>query len=205
MTSDHVSPDTAHEASCPDRRGFLRAGVAAGLALTLRPAASAEEDKPGSDQRPQPGDVLVFAEDAQAGQPVKPADLASDGPLVPVWAMDPATKVVRDGSRLNSLVLVRLDPQSLDEDTRSASADGIVAYSAICTHAGCPITGFLEEQGQRILKCFCHNSVYDPRQQGTVLSGPATRRLAVLPVRVADGALTVAAKFNGKVGPTQSG
>ena len=98
-----------------------------------------------------------------------------------------------------------LFPQALDEETRSASADGIIAYSAVCTHAGCPITGFLEEQGMRVLKCFCHNSVYDPRQQGTVLSGPATRRLAVLPVRIADGALTVAAKFNGKVGPTQSG
>jgi rieske iron-sulfur protein len=181
----------------------LAAGVSCGLAVSAR--GEDEPEKPGSDDRPRPGDVLVFAEDEHAGQPVKPADL-SGATLTPVWPMDPASRVVRDGSRLNALLLLRLDPQELDVETRSASADGgIVAYSAICAHAGCPVTGFLEEQGQQVLKCFCHGSAYDPRRQGAVVSGPAPRRLAGLPIEIADGQLVVKATFNGKVGPTQSG
>jgi rieske iron-sulfur protein len=190
------------------RRRAVLVGLAAGVSFGLAVSARGEDEpeKPGSDERPQPGDVLVFAEDDHAGQPVKPADLVSGATLTPAWPMDPVSRVVRDGSRLNALLLLRLDPQELDDATRSASADGgIVAYSAICAHAGCPVTGFLEEQGQRVLKCFCHNSVYDPHRQAAVVSGPAPRRLAGLPVTISDGELVVKARFNGKVGPTQSG
>lgn len=202
MTRHRTSAFSVITCPRPPRRAVL-AGLAVGLAVPT--VVFGEEEKPGSDERPKPGDVLVFAEDDQAGQPVKPADLVPGGPLTPAWPMDPGTRVVRDGSRLNYLLLVRLDLQDLDAETRSASADGIVAYSAICSHAGCPVTGFLEEEGLRVLKCFCHNSVFDPRQQAVVLSGPAPRRLAGLPVEIVDGALVVKATFNGKVGPTQSG
>jgi|SRR5947209_17821716 len=54
--------------------------------------------------------------------------------------MDPVTKVVRDGSLLNQVAWVRLDPSLLSEETRAQAAEGIVAYSAICTHQGCPIS-----------------------------------------------------------------
>jgi Rieske Fe-S protein len=187
---------------CPPRRAVL-AGLAASLALPG--STGAEEEKPGSDERPQPGDLLVFAEDEHAGEPVKAADLVADAQPVMAWPMDPASKVVRDGSRLNYLLLLRLDPNGLDDETRAASAEGIVAYSAICSHAGCPVNAYLEEQGRKVLKCFCHNSVYDPSQRATVVSGPAERRLAGLPLDLAEGRLIVKAKFNGKVGPAQSG
>ncbi len=60
------------------------------------------------------------------------------------------------------------------------------------------------EQGDKnVFKCMCHNSEYDPRQGALVVFGPAPRRLAALPLALADGALTVAAPFVGKVGAQQ--
>ena len=47
--------------------------------------------------------------------------------------MDPAAHTVRNGSRLNQVLLVWFDPASLDEETRPHTAEGIVAYSAICS------------------------------------------------------------------------
>jgi rieske iron-sulfur protein len=49
---------------------------------------------------------------------------------------------------------------------RTNSADGIVACLAICTHAQCPVTGWLEDEGRHEMPC--HNSDYDPRQDGKV-------------------------------------
>ena len=112
----------------------------------------------------------------------------------------PRTSVIRKGSRLNEILVVRLDPAELDEETRAHAADGIVAYSAICAHAGCPVTAWVkEENGDKdVFKCVCHNSEYDPRQGAQVVFGPAPRRLAALPLAIADGSLIVAAPFRRK-------
>ena len=53
------------------------------------------------------------------------------------WPLDPTDNTVRDGSRLNKVLLLRLDHESLDPVTRDRAAEGVVAYSAICTHTGC--------------------------------------------------------------------
>lgn len=189
----------------PARREFLRAALAAGMSLPLAAPSFAEEDKPGADERPQPGDVFVFSEGDHEGQPVSLADIPLGGPPVLVWPLDPKSKVVRDGSRLNQVLLLRLDPASLDEETRShATEDGVVAFSAVCSHAGCPVTGWVGDEGKQVLKCFCHNSEYDPRRNAEVVFGPAPRKLAALPVKVASGTLTVTGKFMGKVVPQQS-
>ncbi|WP_346658112.1 ubiquinol-cytochrome c reductase iron-sulfur subunit [Bradyrhizobium sp. 154] len=129
-----------------------------------------------------------------------------EGPLH-AWPKDARTSVVRNGSRLNEILLIRLDPGDMDEETRSRSAEGIVAYSAICTHAGCSVTGWLKsEAGDKdVLKCFCHNSEFNPRESAQVVFGPAPRRLAALPLAIADGSLTIAATFVGKVGAQQGG
>lgn len=194
-----------HARQAPARRMILRAAVAAGISLSLLPAAETEEAKPGAEDRPKPGDRFVFSEGDHAGGIITPDALPMGGPPVLAWPMDPRTAVVRDGSRLNQVLLLQLDPASLDEDMRAYAAGGIVAYSAICTHAGCPVTGWVEDEARLVLKCFCHNSEYDPRQEAKVVFGPAPRHLAVLPVRIIDGALTVAQRFIGKVGPTLSG
>jgi rieske iron-sulfur protein len=190
----------------PPRRRFLQAAVAAGVSLGLAGVGKADEDKPGADERPKPGDLFVQAEGEHIGKTVEPGEIRLDAEPLQVWPMDPVSKVVRDGSRLNQVLLLRLDPGTLDEDTRAHSADGIVAFSAICQHAGCPVTGWVVgESGKHVLKCFCHNSEYDPRQNAAAVFGPAPRKLAALPVKIAGGALVVAHEFIGKVVPPQQG
>jgi Rieske Fe-S protein len=160
--------------------------------------------------RPAAGDMLVFAAGDKAGKPVGADDLAPGGPQVLAWAMEPESGVVRSGSRLNQILLIRLDPAELDGETAARSVDGVVAYSAICTHAQCSVAEFRREKG--VLHCPCHQSEFDPKQGGKVAGGPAPRPLAALPIKAADGikltggaeapggVLVVAKPFVGKVG-----
>jgi rieske iron-sulfur protein len=190
--------------SCPDptRRALILTALAAGACITASKAAAAGEDQPGSGERPQKADVLVLSEGEQAGKIIQPQDLKLGGPPLRAWPKDPKTSVIRNGSRLNEILVVRLDPAELDDETRARSADGIVAYSAICSHAGCPVTGWLKGAAgdNDVFKCLCHNSAFDPRHSAEVVFGPALRRLAALPLTTAGGSLTVAATFVGKVG-----
>jgi rieske iron-sulfur protein len=189
----------------PTRRALILTALATGACLASS-RSSIAEDLPGSNERPQNADVLVFAEGEHAGEAIKPQDLKAGGPPVRAWPKDPATSVVRKGSRLNEVLVVRLDPAELDDETRSRAADGVVAYSVICTHTGCPITAWVKAAGgdKDVLKCFCHNSEFDPRQGAQVIFGPAPRRLPALPLAAGDGPLTVAATFVGKVGAQQT-
>jgi rieske iron-sulfur protein len=199
---DIVEPDAAVPCSDPTRRALLLTALASCACLAAAEPSVAEDDQPGSNERPQKADTLVFSEGEHAGEVIKPEALKPGGPPVRAWPRDPKTAVVRKGSRLNELLVVRLDPNELDEDTRARSADGIVAYSVICTHTGCPVAGWVKEaSGDKIVfKCACHNSEYDPRESAKVVFGPAPRRLAALPLAISDGALTVTATFVGKVG-----
>ncbi len=179
-------------------------GAALGL---IRAQATAVEIQPPSPQpdrmkRPAKGDKLVFAAGPKAGKDISPSNLPEGGPQVMAWAADPATGVVRDGSRLNQVLVVRLAEGSLDEVTRQRSAGGVVAYSAICRHALCPVTEW--RQDHEVLHCPCHNSEYDPRQEAKVVHGPALRPLASLPLSLEKGVLTVAAPFIGHVGAEQA-
>ncbi|MHC2337170.1 QcrA and Rieske domain-containing protein [Bradyrhizobium sp. USDA 4454] len=199
--------DAAPACTEPTRRALLTALAGCACLAAIEPAAADDEEQPGASERPQKADLLVRAEGDKAGQVIKPDDLKLGGPPLRAWPQDPKTSVIRKGSRLNEVVLVKLDPNEMDDATRARAADGIVCYSVICTHAGCPITAWLkQEQGDKnVLKCLCHNSEYDPRQNAQVVFGPAPRRLAALPLTVADGAITVAAPFVGKVGAQQGG
>jgi rieske iron-sulfur protein len=190
------------------RRTLILTALAAGVCVAAsKSTAVADEDQPGSDERPQKADLLVVSEGDQEGQVIKPQDLKLGGPPLHAWPKDPKTSVIRSGSRLNELLVVRLDPAELDDETRSHAADGIVAYSAICAHAGCPVTAWVKgEAGDKdVFKCMCHNSEYDPRHGAEVVFGPAPRRLAALPLAIVDGSLVVAASFVGKVGAQQAG
>lgn len=200
-TADRLNEDSRSSRGLPEtaRRKFLRATLLAGLVWPLIDEALGNE-LPAADERPQEGDRFVFAEGDREGAEVKPDDLPLEGPPVLAWPKEPKTNVVRDGSRLNQILLLRLNPDSLDEQTRPRAANGIVAYSAICTHAQCPVTGWVEDDGRRVLKCFCHNSEFDPRQEANVVFGPAPWHLAALPVKIDDGALVAAGTFLGRVG-----
>lgn len=196
------------KAPCPDHvRRSLVLALGAVACMAVAKDAAAADDQPAAEEMPKRGDVLVLSEGEREGQIIAPGDLPVGGPPVRAWPKDPKTSVVRNGSRLNEIVVVRLDPGDLDDATRSRSADGIVAYSAICAHAACPVTEWVKAaQGDKtVLKCPCHNSEYDPRSSAQVVFGPAPRSLAALPLAIEGGSLTVAGAFVGKLGGAQLG
>jgi ubiquinol-cytochrome c reductase iron-sulfur subunit len=108
------------------------------------------------------------------------------------------------------VVLVRLPVHSLDLPPELAGydANGIVAYSKICTHAGCAISLyrtplFQPDEPRPALVCPCHYSTFDPADGGTVLFGPAGRRLPMLPLTVDNaGHLRAKGNFDEAVGPS---
>jgi len=192
-----VIVELAAASSGPDRRTLLQAVAATGVGLVVSRSALAVEAPPKS-MRPQPGDRFVFVMGDRAGSPVALADLAQGHAPVLAWPLDPRTSTVRDGSRLNQVLLIRLDQGNLDEVTAPRAADGIVAYSATCTHALCPVTGWNDEK--QVFHCQCHQSEFDPLRDGKVVSGPAPRSLPALPVKIEDDALMAAGTFVRKVG-----
>src|SRR5262249_33819913 len=120
------------------------------------------------------------------------------GPFLIAWPMDPKARLVRDGSRLNQILLLRLRPEDLTEETRERAAQGAVAYSAVCTHAACDITWWKTDT--KMLRCPCHESEFDPAASGHVSGGPAPRRLPALPIEIVDGIITARAGFSSRVG-----
>lgn len=180
-----------------NRRTAIKMALGLALAVELAPKADAEEGEARSI-RPQPGDHLVFADGERKGTVISGADVKLDAPQLHALPLDPRSGVIRDGSRLNKILLVRLAPESLSEETRRRSVDGVVAYSAICTHQGCEVGAWDAES--KNLWCACHDSKYDPKDGARVTGGPAPRRLATLPLKNMDGVLTVAASFTGPVG-----
>jgi len=150
-----------------------------------------------ASERPKEGDVFVST-GGEGKTPLEVKDIPLGGPPVLVWPMDPAAGLVRSGSRLNKVLLVRLDPSTLVGVTRERAADGVVAYSAICPHAGCEVSVWVGEQ--QTFECSCHYSHYNPSDGAAVIDGPAPRPLAALPLKIADGRLTVAKPFSGRVG-----
>jgi Rieske Fe-S protein len=133
-----------------------------------------------------------------ARTPLTPADLPLATGYTMAWAMDPADKTVRSGSRLNQVLLLRFDPASLTAETRARAADGVVAYTSICTHNGCDIDNWLAREQH--LFCSCHESIFDPRDGAKVVDGPAPRPLPALPLTIAGGALVVSKPFTTPVG-----
>jgi Rieske Fe-S protein len=131
---------------------------------------------------------------------VRADDLAPGGPQIQAYPAAP-DGTVRNESRLNLVILARFDPAVLAEATRARAADGIVAYSGVCTHQGCPVNQWSKAQDAFV--CSCHGSVFDPSDGAEVLDGPAPRRLPSLGLKITDGALVVASGFSGRVGGTQ--
>ncbi len=102
-----------------------------------------------------------------------------------------------------AVLLVRVEPEILKEsdERKGWSYDGIVAYSKICTHVGCPVA--LYEQHTHHLLCPCHQSTFDLTNACAVVFGPASRPLPQLPITVdAEGYLVAQSDFTEPVGPS---
>jgi Rieske Fe-S protein len=171
-----------------DRRTLLKAGLLLGLGFG--------QDDPAAS-RPRAGDLLIKSGDASRTA-LSPDDIPVGSMQTMAWAMDPADRIVRSGSRLNQLILLRLDPGTLSPETRARAVDGVVAYTAICTHTGCEVDDW--QASDRMLVCQCHSSIFDPRDGAAVVDGPAPRPLPALPLKIVDGKLVVASGFTAAVG-----
>lgn len=128
------------------------------------------------------------------GAPVRADALEVGGILTVYPQVDP-------GSADGQAVLIRAEPDDLDLGDRTSWApDGYVAYSKICTHAGCPVG--LYEPETRELFCPCHQSIFDVARRADPIGGPAARPLPQLPLAVdAGGYLVAMGDFSDPVGP----
>jgi ubiquinol-cytochrome c reductase iron-sulfur subunit len=108
------------------------------------------------------------------------------------------------------LILVKLDPRSLrlPAGREGWAPEGIVAYSKICTHAGCAVALYRNPlfdptEPDHALVCPCHYSTFDPAAGGKVLFGPAGRPLPQLPLEIApDRRLRAAGELTTPAGPS---
>ena len=144
----------SRDCRCIGRRIKRRTAVKLALGLALAPRLAMAQTEPARE-RPKEGDLLVPVNGPSSG-PLKPDDLPLDGTQTFAWPIEPASKTVRDGSRLNKVLLLRLDPEGFDAGTKDHAAEGVVAYSAVCTHAGCDVTSW--DADRRLLGCPCHYS-----------------------------------------------
>jgi ubiquinol-cytochrome c reductase iron-sulfur subunit len=112
-----------------------------------------------------------------------------------------------------AVVIVRLPPDDLHlpADRSDWAPQGILAFSKICTHAGCSINLYryplyAPTSPRPALVCPCHYSTFDPSRGGERIFGPAGRALPQLPLAIDDdGGLVTAGGFSGPVGPAWSG
>ncbi len=184
------------------RRRLLTGLCALGLGAP-RVGRPQQPDAGAASAPPQANDRLVFAFGSREGEIIEPSDLVVGSPQIFVFPMDPDSGIVRNGTRLNQVLLVRLEPDWLTDETRARAADGIVAYSGVCTHTGCDIEDWNE--ADKRFQCPCHESQFDPGDGARVVGGPAPWQLAALPLRLDEGRLIVAAEFIGRVGFQQPG
>jgi ubiquinol-cytochrome c reductase iron-sulfur subunit len=101
-----------------------------------------------------------------------------------------------------AVILIAMPPDAIKvPKERAWGVGGIVAYSKICTHVGCPV-GLYEHRTHHLL-CPCHQSTFDVANDAEVIFGPAHRPLPQLKITVdAQGYLIAAAPFLEPVGPS---
>jgi ubiquinol-cytochrome c reductase iron-sulfur subunit len=132
--------------------------------------------------------------------PLRPADFAIPGQMI---------TVVPDGYQDNldalakaATIILKFGPGQLKSPTvMNWTVDGIVAYSKICTHVGCPVA--LYEQTTHNILCPCHQSTFDATRGAEVIFGPAARPLPQLPLGTdAEGFLVATSDYHEPVGPS---
>lgn len=188
------------------RRKLIRRSLYGALALFPLPAIVLF-----GDLGPQVGNTLrhtmwkpgVRLTKDPTGIPIKASDVTvgSVFHVIPEGLSDLEHKLEEKAKA--AVLLVRVNPEDLNEDAAKAawSYNGIVAYSKICTHVGCPVA--LYEQHTHHLLCPCHQSTFDLADHCKVVFGPASRPLPQLPIAVdEEGYLVAQSDFLEPVGPS---
>lgn len=156
------------------------------LSLGPRPGQSLEETKW------TPGARIVD----RFGNPQRPDDIPLDG----IKTVFPSGF---EGEADSQTVVIKIEPELLDlpEGREEWAPEGCVAFSKICTHAGCPV-GLYRAEAKQLL-CPCHQSTFDVTTGCTPVFGPAARPLPQLPIEVDEaGYLVALSDFQEPVGPS---
>jgi ubiquinol-cytochrome c reductase iron-sulfur subunit len=148
-----------------------------------------------------------------SGTPLKPSDievgqLVNAEPAIMFETDADGEKVLHGHEALAAkakaaVIVVRMRPEDItpDKGRENWGIDGILCYSKICTHVGCPIS--LWEQQTHHLLCPCHQSTFDLADNGKVIFGPAHRPLPQLPLAIdSEGYIVAVSDFPDIVGPS---
>ena len=215
-TATLAALDAGIEESGIGRRPLVRNTLLGAVGLLGLPAVVLLRDL-----GPLPGDKLLstvwepgmrVVRDV-VGTPIKVTDLEI-GDLVNaepeiIFAVDEEGEHILEGVELHvakskaAVILLRMEPDDIipAEGRENWSVSGIVCYSKICTHVGCPIS--LNERTTHHLLCPCHQSTFDLADSAKVIFGPAARALPQLPIAVDDeGYLIAQSDFTEPVGPS---
>lgn len=193
----HEATEEALDLDSITRRRFLvrllgGAGAFLAAALVL----------PAFSLGPQPGRSLfrtAWRSGARVvgtdGKPIR-ADSLGENSVATVFPQDAVGRA--DSQTL--LIKVRPEDLQLAADRKAWAPNGIVAYSKVCTHAGCPV-GLYRAQEHALL-CPCHQSTFDVLRGAVPTFGPAARPLPQLPLEIdGEGYLIATGDFPEPVGP----
>ncbi|NEE02028.1 QcrA and Rieske domain-containing protein [Phytoactinopolyspora halotolerans] len=189
--------DRAHAPliTTPWPRRMLLTGLGtlgAALLFPIRSMFTGPEPNSSLSSTPWRAGALVVRED---GSPVRPGDLDVDSMLT-VYPEG----YTHAGDTAVALVRLRPEQLALDAAALAGTVNGVVAYSKLCTHAGCPVGQFVPTTAQ--LMCPCHQSLFDVPDGAVPVAGPAARPLPQLPIGVDDAGMLIALDgFSEPVGP----
>jgi ubiquinol-cytochrome c reductase iron-sulfur subunit len=193
---EEAGEDLAEGASLPRRRLVLgtlcAAGGVLGVALLV----------PFSSLGPRPDRSLLRTAWRQGRRAVDEDGRAVRANQVPVHGLATVFPEGHVGAADAQVVLVRVEPGALrlPPGREGWAPGGLVAYSKVCTHAGCPV-GLYDAELHQLL-CPCHQSAFDVLRGGVPTSGPAAWPLPQLPLRVAvDGSVEATGPLSEPVGP----
>ncbi|GAA1496427.1 ubiquinol-cytochrome c reductase iron-sulfur subunit [Paeniglutamicibacter kerguelensis] len=194
------------------RRPLIRNTLIGAIALAPVPAIFMFRDLEGSGKTA--GQLIeqlrhtMWAKDVRltrdpSGTPIKAADvqIGSVFHVIPEGLNETEDPLNEKAKAV--VLLMRLDPTQMNVSPgrEDWNVDGIVAYSKICTHVGCPVA--LYEQQTHHLLCPCHQSTFDLTNECKVIFGPAGRPLPQLPIAVdSNGFLVAQSDFQEPVGPS---
>ena len=209
----------ANEDSGFGRRAIIRNSLIAAAVASIAPGITlfrglAPQDTPTQPNAGNPVYLLshtMWKEGSRlahdpSGTPIKASDvtLGSAFHVIPEeLASVPRSEGYLDEKAKAIVLLMRLPQEQLHPSPGKEdwAYDGIVAYSKVCTHVGCPVA--LYEQQTHHLLCPCHQSQFDITHEAAVIFGPAARPLPQLPITVdAEGYLVARGDFHEPVGPS---
>lgn len=190
------------------RRGLLKGAMVSAIALVPLTVAVPLIGEVGADWKVSRFRHTLWERGKRltkdpGGEPIRAADvtIGSVYHVIPEGLRDADHWIEEKAKAV--VLMVRLDPRELTEapDRQDWSHEGIVAYSKICTHVGCPVA--LYEQQTHHLLCPCHQSTFDVSDGAKVVFGPASRALPQLPITVDDdGYLVAQDDFAEPIGPS---